>query len=117
MLKIFDYIDEILATEQIRQAVHRANLRYYASDLAQHLGEHDPHFRAEAVRRAMEVCHAAGMSLDKNFKRIYLYSDNVLESDWLLSSLACYLFLMNGNPANPLVAKAQLIAWNNSPNK
>jgi len=109
MLKVFDYIDEILATGAMHQAAHQANLRYYASDLMQHLGENDPALRAVAVRRAMEVCHATGISLDKNFKKVHIFSGEAIEVDWLLSSLASYLFLMNGNPANPLVAKAQLI--------
>ena len=109
MLKVFDYIEEILAAEQIQQAANRAKLRYYASDLAQHLGETDIHSRTDAIHRAMDVCHAAGISLNKNFKQVHIFSDNGLEPDWLLSSLASYLFLMNGNPANPFVAKAQLI--------
>ena len=109
MLKVYDYIEEVLATEQIRQSIHRANLRYYASDLMQHLGETDLHFRAEAVRHAMQVCHAADIPLDKNFKRIYVQSNGGMEVDWLMSPLASYLFLINGNPENPLVAKAQLV--------
>ena len=109
MLKVYDYIEEMLATEHFQQAIHRANLRYYASDLMQQLGETDIYFRTEAVRHAMQVCHAGGIPLNKNFKQIYVHSDNGMELDWLLSPLASYLFLINGNPDNPLVAKAQLV--------
>lgn len=109
MLKVYDYIEEVLATDHFRQAIDRANLRYYASDLMQQLGESDLHFRTEAVRHAMQVCHAAGIPLNKNFKKIYVNTGFEMELDWLMSPLASYLFLINGNPENPLVAKAQLV--------
>jgi DNA-damage-inducible protein D len=32
-----------------------------------------------------------------------------METDWQLSELATYLLMINCNPLNPLVAKAQLI--------
>ena len=109
MLKVYDYLEEVLATEHFQQSVRRANLRYYASDLMQHLGESDLDFRAKAVRHAMQVCHSAGLPLDKNFKRIYVYSGEGMASDWLMSPLASYLFLINGDPENPMVARAQMV--------
>ena len=109
MLKVYDYIDEVLTTNHFEQTLHRANLRYYASDLMQQLGENDLYFRAEAIRHAMQVCHAAGIPLEKNFKRIYVSAGSEMEQDWLMSPLASYLFLINGNPEHPLVAKAQLV--------
>lgn len=109
MLKIYDYLDEILAIRQIGQASRHIALRYYASDLMQRLGAaDDPQSRSEAVYRTMKICHAAGIPLDKNFRRVYVYSGSTMESDWMLSSLASFLFLLNGDPEEPFVAKAQL---------
>ena len=39
MLKIYDYLDEVLATQQIHQVKHHQSLLYYASDIMEKMGE------------------------------------------------------------------------------
>ena len=86
-----------------------ARLRFYASELLLRLGaDNDPYTRSEAVRRTMKVCHAAGIPLDRNFRQVYVCSETGPEPDWMLSPLACFLFLLNGDPDAPWVARAQL---------
>ena len=105
MLKVYDPLHEMLASS----ADQPVRLRYYASELLLRLGaDDDPNARSAAVHRTMQVCHAAGIAIDRNFRQVYVYAESVSEPDWLLSPLAGCLFLLNGDPNDPWVAKAQL---------
>ena len=109
MLKIYDSLHEILETSQFGYTSSTVRLRYYASELLLRLGmDNDLETRSEAVRRTMKICHTAGISINQNFRQVYVHFDSELEPDWMLSSLAAFLFLLNGNPENPFVARAQL---------
>lgn len=109
MLKVYDPLHEMLATLSVLHADRPVRLRYYASELLLRLGADDnPDTRSESIRRTMQVCHAAGIAIDRNFRQVYVYAESVPEPDWLLSSLAGCLFLLNGDPNGPWVARAQL---------
>ena len=110
MLKIYDYIDEILATQSIREAARNVRLRYYARDLIQRLHD-DPDDRTlgEAVRRTIQVCVAAGIPVEHHFKKIQVFDGQDLHPDWMLSAMAGYLLLMNGAADDPHTAKAQIM--------
>lgn len=62
----------------------------------------------EAVNRAIMTCKANSISLHQHFKKIYVGGNEALKTEWHFSSLACYLVIINANPANCLVARAQL---------
>lgn len=83
-------------------------LTYYASDIMEKLGCDDEADMASAVDRAFQICQSLSLPIQSNFKRIYRYDGNRLAIDWKISPLACYLLMINGNPCNPNVAKAQV---------
>jgi hypothetical protein len=95
MLKMYDYLDEVLSTQQIKQTRRHQRLAYYASD---------------TLFRTFKICSTLDISIDDNFKKIYRYDGQKLVTDWQMSPLACYLLMLNGNPMNPSVAKVQLFA-------
>ena len=110
MLKIYDYLDEVLSTQQIRQTQHRQRLMYYASEIMERMGETSATDFSETLFRTMKICSALDIPINDNFKKIYRYDGEKMITDWRLSSLASYLLLLNGNPMNPSVAKAQMFA-------
>lgn len=111
MLKIYDYLDEVLATQQIRQTRHRQKLDYYASDIVERMGgQITAEDFAETLFRTFKICSALDIPINDNFKKIYRFDGESMVTDWQLSSLACYLLMLNGNPMNPSVAKVQLYA-------
>lgn len=111
MLKLYDYLDEVLATQQIKQTHHRQRLAYYASDIMERMGENilAADF-TDTLFRTFKVCSALEIPINDNFKKIYRYDGQQMITDWKLSPLACYLLMLNGNPQNPSVAKVQLFA-------
>jgi hypothetical protein len=75
-------------------------------------------FQAIPLRHlASELAIAYGYSdkadLDKALddKKVYLYENTGMSTDWLLSDLGSYLLLMNGNSRNLAVAKARLYVY------
>lgn len=110
MLKIYDYLDEVLATQRIKQVRHRQQMLYYASDIMERMGDVSADDFAETLLRTMKICSALEIPIPDNFKKVYRFDGENLITDWQLSSLACYLLLLNGNPSNPSVAKVQLYA-------
>ncbi len=74
----------------------------------------DIHEFNKAVNRAMLACKALSISLSQHFKRIYIGDDKTLNQEWHFTSLACYLVIINADPSNFNVAKAQLFLFNKS---
>lgn len=83
-------------------------LTYYASDIMEQLGCEDEEDMKDAMDRVFQVCQSVNLPLQSNFKKIYRSDGNKLIVDWKISPLACYLLMINGNPCNPNVAKAQV---------
>jgi hypothetical protein len=110
MLKMYDYLDEVLATQRIRQTRQHQKLAYYASEIAERMGELSNEDFSNTLFRTFKVCAALDIPIDDNFKKIYRYDGQKMITDWQLSPLACYLLMVNGNPMNPSVAKVQLYA-------
>jgi hypothetical protein len=108
MLKLFDYLEEVMSTERISQ-LNNPRLLYTASEIMQELGYGQSGMEQEPLDRAMHACAALNIPVDFNFKKVYCFKDGELTTDWQLSELATYLFMINCNPLNPFVAKAQLI--------
>ncbi|RFS22778.1 damage-inducible protein D [Chitinophaga silvatica] len=109
MLKLFDYLEEVIATERISQ-LNTPRLLYTASEIMEELGySNQSGMEQEPLDRAMHACASLNIPVDYNFKKVYYFKDGELKTDWQLSELATYLFMINCNPLNPFVAKAQLI--------
>jgi hypothetical protein len=94
--------------EHFLEYVRELNLVYYASEAAAKMEFSDLEEFHEAVKRAMELCIHAGISLDKHFKRVYKCSFNGILYDWKLSVLGFKLVCLNGSSANPKVAQMQI---------
>ncbi|HSH67596.1 MAG TPA: damage-inducible protein D [Bacteroidia bacterium] len=106
MLKLYDPWENILNSIQQKDAV--PELLYYASEIEQSMGFSDEELEA-AIDRAFQACSTMHISIDDNFKAIFRSDDrHEMIPDWKLSSLACYLLILNASPSNSNVAKVQL---------
>lgn len=90
----------------IEACVH-ADLCYYASDLVE-AGLCSAGELHEAIGRALKICSTLQLATSAHFKLVYIYRNNELSSDWLLSSIGRKLVMLNAAPENPVVAKIQL---------
>jgi hypothetical protein len=106
-LKRLDILEEVMMGE-IFSPLGEMDLLYYASDIMEKLGCEEEEEIDSAIQRVVQVCQSLNIPMKRNFKRIYRYDGKKMTTDWKLSSLACYLLMINGNPCNPNVAKAQL---------
>ena len=107
MLKLYDYLDEVLAIEKISQFKQK-ELPYYASDLMEKLGYDNTCDFESAMKRTFQILRAMEMPLNQNFHQVYKYTNGKLNPDWQVSTLASFLLTLNGNPCNLNVAKAQV---------
>jgi DNA-damage-inducible protein D len=94
--------------ENWQPPTRNANLLYYASELLQQLNIIDENEFSNSIYRSIKACSALHISIDENFAHVYINQNNELISDWKLSLLACYLIVINCNPENPTIAKAQV---------
>ena len=105
MLSIYEY-DHL---DNIIDSLHysRIPLRHLASELVNEFGYEEEHMK-NALEQAFELCFVTDIPIDLHFKKVYLYEGNALRTDWMLSDLASYMVLMNGDVHNPNVARARL---------
>jgi hypothetical protein len=106
-LKRLSYLEEVTIGEMF-DPLGDIELRYYASDIMEKLGCEKDDEIDDAIHRVVQACQSLDIPLKRNFKRIYRYDGIKMSTDWKISPLACYLLMINGNPCNPNVAKAQL---------
>lgn len=85
------------------------NLLYYAMDAANEMEFDSIEEVQEAVKRAMELCISAEISLKENFQRVYKSSYDGILNDWRLSSLAYKLVCLSGRSSNPNVARLTIL--------
>lgn len=98
--------------EEFVRGVHERNLRYYASDIQQHLSMTDFKQLDEPIRRALQVCSSEGISADDHFKPVYRCKASNTLRDWRLSALGYCLVMLNCNPLHPTVARMQITLVN-----
>ena len=94
---LFDFIEACEACE----------LRYLSSDLLEHFGFKDEHSIDHAIHRAIQACVALKIPHTRHFRHIFIIRENGITHAWKLSSLGCYLTLVNEDPSHPLVARMQ----------
>lgn len=107
------YTDLDPEATQLLEQLTDFNLVAYASDAALEMGFRDKEELKTAIRRAMEACTHAGISVVGNFRRVYMCSAAGVVYDWKLSALAYRLVCLNGSPANPRVARLQVALLKN----
>ncbi|MFY9308215.1 MAG: hypothetical protein WAQ28_04110 [Bacteroidia bacterium] len=107
MLKLFDYLEDIMEEHNNRQWYYETRLDYFANEIMELLGIDEMDF-AYSLTRTFQACQALKIPANHNFKKVYRFDGSNLITDWKVSPLACYLIIINCNPANEQVAKAQL---------
>ncbi|MDZ4795700.1 MAG: hypothetical protein SGI83_15585 [Bacteroidota bacterium] len=83
-------------------------LTYFVSEIMDGLNIDSLDEIAIALNRAFQACEILQLPIYRNFKRVYRFDGENMIADWKISALACYLVIINCNPGNENVAKAQL---------
>ncbi len=107
-MQLYDYLDEVIHTERIRQ-IKKVKLKYYLSELCQKMGMEEEEDVQNTMFRIQGLCKTMQISFPDNCRKIYRYNGTQLQTDFMLSPLVCYLFMLNGNPESPQVAYAQVL--------
>jgi len=108
MLKIYDYLEAVMEEQNNRQWYFENRLNLFASEIMETLEIEDSDEIALAINRAFRACGSLNIPFNRNFKKVYRFDGIQLMMDWKISPLACYLIIINCNPDNEQVAKAQL---------
>lgn len=108
MLKVYDYLDEVMQTETFIPE-KGPELSYSLYDIMKQLGFGEDSSFAEPLERALKACMALGIPIKENFKKVYCFANGKMRVDLHISDIACYLFMINCSPNNPIVAKAQIL--------
>lgn len=107
-MKLYDYLDIVMREHEKQQRFRTNQLPYFVSDLMDSLNIDDSKEIENAVNRSFDACKTLQISKNQNFKKIYRFDGKNILIDWKISSLACYLVIINCNPSNEFVARAQL---------
>lgn len=107
MLKTNDTIEEVVEYEHYAYS-QAPLLKFYASEIMEQLGYDSYEDISLVLNRAVLACKAMGISVSQHFRHVYRYDGDKIHLDWKLSSLACYLLVVNADPGNPVVARVQL---------
>ena len=83
-------------------------LPYFVSEIMQSLAIDDNEEIDAILIRAFNTYNILQLPIKLNFKKVFRCDGKMLFSDWKISKLASYLIIINCNPNNVLVAKAQL---------
>jgi len=89
------------------EAVDAFELRYLSCDLLEKLALEDEHLLDQAIERAINACLALSIPSRKHFRQIFIIRQNQIQRGWRLSSLGCYLTVVNEDPSHPIVAQFQ----------
>lgn len=79
----------------------------YASELTEQLNATEEELDA-AIERAFKACASLNIPIKLNFKSVFRPCEDHLVTDWKLTALACYLIVINADPANQRVARMQV---------
>ncbi len=105
MLKVYD------PSEFAYQSFHwndNGGVHLYASDLREMLSFSSEEEFETALQRAFRVCETLAITIEDHFCSVYRFDRTALIHDWKLSNLACYLIIVNANPADRRVARSQV---------
>ncbi|MDZ4809645.1 MAG: hypothetical protein SGI96_15450 [Bacteroidota bacterium] len=91
-----------------QQWFFEARLNYFVSEIMNRLDIDDTDEITMSLKRAFQACDILHLPIHRNFKRVYRFDGEKMIADWKISGLACYLVIINCNPGNENVAKAQL---------
>lgn len=92
--------------DEFAEKMAALNLLYYASEAATEMEFDSMEELQNSVKRAMEFCLSAGISIKGNFQRVYKCFDDGILYDWKLSQLGYRLVCLSGKSSNPTVARS-----------
>ncbi len=107
MLKIYDYLDEVIQQETFIPEPMPV-LSYSLKEIVSRLDFEEKYSFEEPLERTLKACVSLGIPIKEHFRKVYCCTNDALQLDILMSSVACYLFLINCNPNHPVVANAQV---------
>ena len=107
VLKIYDHLEDVSFGRFIEEALND-RCRFYASDLMEALNIGGEDEFEEIINTAERACLSLNIPVRYHFKAVFRQDEGGLRRDLRLSDLACYLISINGDPANPSVARAQI---------
>lgn len=105
-IKMYDELQLVMQENQNRFKGYP--LHYFVSDIMNDLHIESMQEIETSMNRTFDVCDTLQISRQQNFEKIYRSDGKDLCIDWKISSLACYLVIINCNPANECVARAQI---------
>lgn len=108
MLKLYDHLENILLDNEREQWQRSYKLKYFATEVMKELNIDLQIEIFDALERAKSACCSLDIPCEAHFKKIYRSNGESMIIDWKLSSLACYLVVVNAHPSNPSIARAQL---------
>jgi hypothetical protein len=101
------YYDRHSILEEFEEQINEQGLVHYASCLLEK-GLPDEDDLEAALQKAIIAVSAARLPMHRHFRKIFVWDDHDMKTDWLVSDLGLQLILMNANVANPLVARWQI---------
>lgn len=107
-IKFYDYLDMVLHEQNRQEWFSNMQPHYFVRDIMSNLNIKDLLEIETAIKRTFDACKILQISESANFKKIYRFDGTTLHIDYKISSLACYLIIINCNPTYQLVAQAQL---------
>lgn len=108
MLKLYDYLENIMREDQVYRWLNESKFNYFASEILNSLEITDPKEIESALKRTFYACSVLHIPFNYNFEKIYCVEKEQIKDEWKISPFACYLLIINCNPKHELVAKAQL---------
>lgn len=108
MLSLHKHTENRLDEHKKQPWFFEVRLNYFVSEIMDMLDIEDADEIVLSLYRAFQVCGTLQLPLHRNFKKVYRFDGENMIADWKISSLACYLLIINCNPINENVAKAQL---------
>ena len=108
MPKQYDYPESGIELHREYEWLFAPSLNYLASEVMEALDIEDVEEIKISLQRAFVACRNLHIPLHRNFKKVYRYDGENMIADWKISSLACYLIVINCSPVHEGVAKAQL---------
>jgi hypothetical protein len=107
MLVQCNYLEEMLSQRR-NGSNSEHKLHYFVSELMDQLGVEDEQQIAAALQRTLRTLESLGISSNVNLHSVYRFDGSTLFPDWKISPLAAYLLVINCDPANRIVARAQV---------
>ena len=107
MLKKYDPLEDYLEEERMYSFLQKP-LVHLASELMDELGYHTNGDFELALARTFDVCCSLRIHIPSHFRKVYVYDEHGLHTDWQLTEFGSYLLLVNGNSRNARVAISQL---------